>query len=106
MCGSIYPIVFLISRELGKNCVVMETSPSSSHGAMNGERFFECLWNMGQKRSNIEDVVDFVECGDPDEYSAWFRNRQRYLKKKRGHTKVLRWKRNKERWRETRENRN
>lgn len=59
----------------------------------NGEIFLSCM--MGERTSGFEDLVDFVECKQGKDYSAWLKNRQRYRKRRFEKLAVLKWKRRK-----------
>ncbi|KAL7263555.1 hypothetical protein ACSBR1_001670 [Camellia fascicularis] len=64
----------------------------------NGEIYLKCILKTGEKQSEFDDLVDFVECKRGKDYSDWLKDRQRYRKWKCEKMAVLRWKKKKKTW--------
>ncbi|GER30276.1 transducin/WD40 repeat-like superfamily protein [Striga asiatica] len=53
-----------------------EEEEEETEETSNGEIFLECMLKMGNNISDIDDLVDFVECKQGKDYPSWLKNRQ------------------------------
>ncbi|GFP81402.1 hypothetical protein PHJA_000283500 [Phtheirospermum japonicum] len=72
----------------------------------NGEIFLKCMLKTGKNVSDVDDLVDFVECKQGKDYSAWLKNRHRFRKWRFEKLAVLKWKKKKKTWKTLKGRRN
>ncbi|VVB11341.1 unnamed protein product [Arabis nemorensis] len=67
----------------------------------NGESF---LWCLTEKRSDVDDLADFIACEPGKNYSDWLKGRERFRSQRWKSNKIaiIRWNKKKKAWRENR----
>ncbi|XP_044462564.1 uncharacterized protein LOC123193586 isoform X2 [Mangifera indica] len=74
------------SREITENAFLRNVIESNlaieeeTVEACNGEAFLKCLLEDSQRLSDLDDLVDFIECKRGKDYNVWLKDRQRFRK--------------------------
>ncbi|ONK61659.1 uncharacterized protein A4U43_C08F32250 [Asparagus officinalis] len=68
------------SKELKTDGVQKHATLNDEANTCTGEIFLECLTPYHKNNSNVEDLVDFIECKNGKDYSSWLENRARFRK--------------------------
>ncbi|KAF8114569.1 hypothetical protein N665_0036s0095 [Sinapis alba] len=67
----------------------------------NGEKFLWCMAGKGNlRRSDVEDLADFIVCEPGKDYDDWLKGRERFRSQKSGKIGLKRWKKKQKAWRE------
>ncbi|KAL3638704.1 hypothetical protein CASFOL_016611 [Castilleja foliolosa] len=83
-----------------------EEEEEETEETSNGEIFLRCMLKTSENISDVDDLVDFVECKQGKDYSTWLKNRDRFRKWRFEKSAVLKWKKKKKTWKTVKRRRN